>query len=175
MNLNLPEGSQVQGHERDVAALIGVLAVLEGHLRRGLLDDEIIHDLTLRLVDEDLLAPDAVGGPPSAGRVSIAINNINHRLRFFLGEYDSEPQPLPVATMFVMQFSNEAQAVEYVGQLPGDALNVLREEQEGLWLVSAVYPEVAPDPAFKVREITLSTIARGFDGRFVGTQDPPLD
>jgi hypothetical protein len=78
-------------HARDLSALIGLLAVIEGELLAG----EVSRHLAGRIRDQlervELLAP---GGTEQDLRQSI--NDLNHRLRYALGEYDEPPRPLAV-------------------------------------------------------------------------------
>jgi hypothetical protein len=79
---------------RDVAALIGLLATLEGELRVGThgdaLPDWAAH-LAHRLGRVGLVTQDA-----GQREVCQALNDLNHRLRYVLGEYDEPIAPTPV-------------------------------------------------------------------------------
>jgi hypothetical protein len=78
-------------HARDLAALIGLLAVLEAELMVGEvpqhLSDRIRHGLQSTALLE-------AGGTERDLRQSI--NNLNHRLRYALGEYGTPPSPSEV-------------------------------------------------------------------------------
>jgi hypothetical protein len=76
---------------RDLAVLIGVLAVLEGELMVGGVPDHLADRLGDRFARVDLLRD---GGSSRALRQ--AINDLNHRLRYGLGEYVELPTPVPV-------------------------------------------------------------------------------
>ena len=73
---------------QDAEALIGVAAVLEGHLVAGDLDPHVVGSLNRHLHGAGLVAADA--GPPE---LRVALTNLNHRLRYSLGEYDRPPPP----------------------------------------------------------------------------------
>jgi hypothetical protein len=77
----------------DLTALIGWLAVIEGELTlaRDALPVEVTVRLRERLEAAGLLAR---GGDERAVRQ--AINNLNHRLRYALGEYPAPPETSPV-------------------------------------------------------------------------------
>jgi hypothetical protein len=77
---------------RDLAVLIGVLAVLEGDLMVGEVPDQLTDRIRDRFSREDLLRD---GGNSRALRQ--AINDLNHRLRYGLGEYAEIPTPVPVS------------------------------------------------------------------------------
>jgi len=76
---------------RDLSALIGLLAVLEGELMTG----EVSPHLSGRIRDrfERVGLLDAGG---TERDVRQALNDLNHRLRYALGEYDEPPRPLAV-------------------------------------------------------------------------------
>ncbi|WP_344612823.1 hypothetical protein [Dactylosporangium salmoneum] len=75
-------------HARDLAALIGLLAVLEGQLMvDGAVPERLAGRIRGRFERAGLLAP---GG--DAGDLRRAINGLNHRLRYALGEYPEPPR-----------------------------------------------------------------------------------
>lgn len=79
---------------RDVAALIGMLAVLEGEVRAADAGDEVpgwALPLARRLSGDGLLPLDA-----DPRELRQALNDLNQRLRYVLGEYDEPPTPTPV-------------------------------------------------------------------------------
>ena len=76
---------------RDLAVLIGVLAVLEGELRVGEVPDHLAERLRDRFARKDLLRDG-----DSSRALRQAINDLNHRLRYGLGEYVEMPTPVPV-------------------------------------------------------------------------------
>ncbi len=71
-------------HARDLAALIGLLALLEGELMAGEISPHLSNRIRHRLERVALLAP---GGTEQDLRQSI--NELNHRLRY--DEYDKPP------------------------------------------------------------------------------------
>jgi hypothetical protein len=78
-------------HARDLSALIGLLAVIEGELMVGEVSRHLAGGIRDRLERVELLEP---GGTERDLRQSI--NNLNHRLRYALGEYGEPPRPLAV-------------------------------------------------------------------------------
>lgn len=78
-------------HARDLSALIGLLAVIEGELMAGEVSRHLSDHIRDRLERVELLEP---GGTERDLRQSI--NDLNHRLRYALGEYDEPPRPLVV-------------------------------------------------------------------------------
>ena len=69
--------------KQDAAALIGLLAVLEGHLITGDLDPHVVARLSGRLV----------GSGAGAAELRVALSTLDRRLRYVLGEYDEPPAP----------------------------------------------------------------------------------
>ena len=76
---------------RDLTALIGLLAVLEGELMAGEVSQHLSDRIRHRLQSAAVLEP---GGTEQHLRQSI--NDLNHRLRYALGEYDEPPSPSEV-------------------------------------------------------------------------------
>jgi len=88
-NPAVPAPNPVQ--RRDANVLIGVLAVLEGAIWAGDLNQQTTTKVAERFVQEGLLAADH-------GRRDLrqAINDMNQRLRHAAGEYDGPPPPIPL-------------------------------------------------------------------------------
>jgi hypothetical protein len=92
MTANAPEALAPRGcHARDLAALIGLLAVIEGELMVGEVSQYLSGRIRDRLERVQLLES---GGSERDLRQSI--NDLNHRLRYALGEYDEPPRSLAV-------------------------------------------------------------------------------
>jgi hypothetical protein len=72
--------------DRDVAALIGVLAILEGRVLSGEASPHMTRQLSDRLTRYGLLSAGAAS-QPLAG----ALHDLNQRLRVARGEYDGMP------------------------------------------------------------------------------------
>jgi hypothetical protein len=68
----------------DMAVLIGILAVLEGHLLAGDLPDHLTRRLAERFRRLGMLPE-----PGDEVAVRAALDGLNHRLRSALGEYDA--------------------------------------------------------------------------------------
>lgn len=71
--------------------MVGLLAVLEGFMSAGRMPDDLTGRIRSRLVDVGLLGPDG-----EERDLRQAISDLNHRLRYALGEYDSPLSPIPV-------------------------------------------------------------------------------
>ncbi len=66
----------------DAAALIGILAVLEGQILGSAIPTEVVDQFRRRMTDDGLLR----GGEESD--VPAGLEELNQRIRFALGEYD---------------------------------------------------------------------------------------
>jgi hypothetical protein len=82
---------------QDAAALIGVMAVLEGHLVAGDLDPHVVDRLSERLV----------GRGAGAAELRVALGNLNQRLRYVLGEHDEPPAPATGRVDLYVGFARE--------------------------------------------------------------------
>jgi hypothetical protein len=76
---------------RDLAALIGILVVLESQLWVGEVSDDLADSLRDRLVRVGLLSEGA-----TRYDLRQVINDLNHRLRYAAGEYPEPPVSWPV-------------------------------------------------------------------------------
>lgn len=72
--------------DKDVAALIGVLALLEGEVRSGEASPSMTQHLSDRLARYELLSADA-----ASEALAGALSDMNQRLRVARGEYDGVP------------------------------------------------------------------------------------
>ena len=78
----------------DVAAVVGILATLEGELMVAS-DGDALPDWAIPLAHR--LGRDGLLGADAGQReVRQALNDLNQRLRYVLGEYDEPIAPLPV-------------------------------------------------------------------------------
>ncbi|WP_327002439.1 hypothetical protein OHA72_46155 [Dactylosporangium sp. NBC_01737] len=76
---------------RDLPALIGILAVIEGELMGG----EVSPRLSARIRDR-LERAGVLESGATERDLRQSINDLNHRLRHALGEYEQQPAPLEV-------------------------------------------------------------------------------
>jgi hypothetical protein len=76
-----------------MAALIGLLAVIEAEIMAGEVPPHLSDRIRQRLERESLLEPNG-----TEQDLRQAINDLNHRVRYALGEYEYDEQPprLPV-------------------------------------------------------------------------------
>ncbi|WP_196420401.1 hypothetical protein [Actinoplanes aureus] len=78
-------------HAQDLAALIGLLALLEGELTAGHVPERLSRRIGSRVERAGLLA-----GGGSERDLRQSLSDLNHRLRYALGEYEEAPPPLAV-------------------------------------------------------------------------------
>jgi len=78
--------------KRDAGLLIGVLAILETNILADALDDAVFRKVRQRLQRAGMLDHRA-----DEREVRQALSNMNHRLRYALGEYD-EPTTVRVVS-----------------------------------------------------------------------------
>ena len=74
---------------RDAEVLIGILAVLDGVIWGGRLDEWTTSKVAERLVQQGLLTADH-----NRNDVHHALDALNQRLRHAVGDYDSPPSPI---------------------------------------------------------------------------------
>ncbi len=92
MNANVPDALAPRScHARDLSAVIGLLAVIEGELMAGEVSQHLSGRMRERLEQVQLLEPRSCGRD-----LRQSISDLNHRLRYALGEYDEPPRPLAV-------------------------------------------------------------------------------
>jgi hypothetical protein len=73
---------------KDASAIIGILANLEGLIWVGDLNEGAVEKLRLRGVRDGYLAE-----ATNDHDLRQALNDLNHRVRYALGEYDTPPLP----------------------------------------------------------------------------------
>jgi hypothetical protein len=74
---------------RDAKVLIGIVAVLDGVIWGGSLDEWTTSKVAERLVQQGLLTADH-----NRDDVHQALDDLNQRLRYAVGDYDSPPSPI---------------------------------------------------------------------------------
>jgi hypothetical protein len=88
-NPDAPVPNPVQ--QRDANVLIGILAILEGVIWAGQLDEQTTSKVAERFAQQGLL--DADYGQHDLRQ---AINDMNQRIRYAVGEYDAPPPSTPL-------------------------------------------------------------------------------
>jgi hypothetical protein len=67
--------------QQDAAALIGILAVLEGEMAAGRVEEQALEHLRRRLTDDGVLT-----GNPETEDLPAVLDGLKQRVRFALGE-----------------------------------------------------------------------------------------
>ena len=88
-NLAAPVPNPVQ--LRDANVLIGILAILEGVIWGGQLDGQTTGMIAERFVQQGLM-----GADHDQHDLRQAINDMNQRIRYAAGEYDTPPSSVPL-------------------------------------------------------------------------------
>ncbi|TFV76751.1 hypothetical protein E4P39_07540 [Blastococcus sp. CT_GayMR19] len=162
---------------QDAAALIGVLAVLEGQLIAGDLDRHVIDHLNGHLRGADLVGP---GAGPAELRVALA--TLNQRLRYVLGEYAEPPAPDTGEVDQYFGFAAEAPARAFVeavrarGGTPAAPVPVDgRAYDDGTvrWQVAVRTADLPLSAAFAVDQQQLLALAAQHGGSHGGWGSPP--
>jgi len=99
---------------QDAADLIGLLAVLEGHVIAGDLDPHVVGRLSERLV-----RPGA-----GAAELRVALGNLSGRLRYVLGEHDEQPAPDTGEVDLYLGFATEDAARAFAAGVPAAGVPV---------------------------------------------------
>jgi hypothetical protein len=77
--------------EQDIGFLVGLLAILEGEIWAGTAPEHLTSRVADRLAEVGLLTAET-----TTRKVRQALNDLNHRLRYVLGEYPAPINPEPV-------------------------------------------------------------------------------
>jgi hypothetical protein len=153
---------------RDAEALIGVLAVLEGHLINGDLDPHVVGHLSTHVV-----GPDA--GP---AELRVALGNLNQRLRYVLGEHDEPPTPDTGLVDLYVGFAAEAaahafsQAVRSAGA-PVAVDGTSYDDETVRWQVAVRSTSLPLSPEFGLERTQMLALAADHGGRDGGWGGPP--
>ena len=152
---------------QDADALIGVTAVLEGHLIAGQLDPEVVGRLGARLVGP--------GAGPAELRVALA--NLNQRLRYVLGEYDEPPAPGTGEVEQHFGFASESAALAFAEAVPsaGTPVAVDGRAYDGdvSWQVAVRTAELPLSAGFDLVRQRLRALAAEHGGQDGGWGTPP--
>ena len=76
---------------RDANVLVGILAILEGTIWAGQLDERTMSKVAERFVQQGLLDADH-----DQRDLRQAIGDMNQRIRYAAGEYDTPPASMPL-------------------------------------------------------------------------------
>jgi hypothetical protein len=154
--------------ERDAEALIGVMAVLEGHLVAGDLDPHVVGSLSERLV----------GPGAGAAGLRVALSNLNHRLRYVLGEYDDPPTPDSGQVDLHVGFAAEEAARAFTEAVPSAGAPVAvdgrsYDDESVRWQVAVRSTALPLSAEFDTERARVLALAAERDGRDGGWGSPP--
>jgi hypothetical protein len=156
--------------QEDAAALIGVLAVLEGHLINGDLGPHVVDRLSERVV----------GPGTGAAELRVALGNLNQRLRYVLGEHDEPPTTDLGQVDLYFGFPSEAGARAFADAAPAAGAPVAvdgraYDDETVRWQVAVRSTTLPLSAAFDVERGRLLALAGGHGGRDGGWSAPPPD
>ena len=146
---------------RDALALIGLTAVLGGHLLAGDLDPHLVDHLARRL---------GTDGPPE---LRLALGDLTERLRYALGEYDQPPVPDTGEGNHLLGFATQETALAFA-ETVGDS-GAAPVEVDGLaydgavrWEVAVRTSELPLSAAFDAQVDRLRALAAEHGGTYGG-------
>jgi hypothetical protein len=170
----------------DLAALLGVVAVLDGHLVGGDLPLDLTQHLIHRLTDHGPLPAGS-----TAGALNAALEDLAQRLHWATGGDMEYPAAMPHRTNYQLAIPAGAVAAcitalreagaedvhdrpltssgwEMRPTGPDGALEPHSTDNPNSRIITAAFPELAPDPAFHARIAQLSALAEQHGGRYQG-------
>jgi hypothetical protein len=157
----------------DLEALLGVVAVLQGHLIGGELPPGLTRDLVRRLIEHGPLPEGS-----TAGGLNAALSDLGQRLHWAMGTETDYPAAMPHRTNYLLDVPAGAVAAcvaalraagaENVHDGPATTAGPKGTDIPDARTVSAAFPELAPDPAYDQRVAELSTLADRHGGRYQG-------
>jgi hypothetical protein len=157
--------------QQDAAALIGVTAVLQGHLLTGGLSANLVDSLNRHLHKAGLVESDS--GP---AELRLALANLTDRIRYALGEYDEPPPPdtgqvdhyIGFASRTAAQAFAEASAAQGESVAPPVPVNGRAYDGDVNWQVAVRTAELPLSVAFDHRLKRLRQLAARDGGSYGG-------
>ena len=155
---------------QDAEALIGVLAVVEGHLINGDLDPHVVDRLGERLV----------GPGAGAAELRVALGNLDQRLRYVLGEHDQPPTPDTGQVDLFLGFAAEAAAHAFSRAIPSAGAPVAvdgtsYDDGTVRWQVAVRSTALPLSAEFDGERARLLALAADHGGQDGGWGGPPPD
>jgi len=172
-------------HE-DLKALLGVVAVIDGHLIGGELPPDLTQQLIHRLSNRGPLPEGA-----TAGNLNAALTDLGQRLHWAMNTEMEYPAPMPYRTNYELTIPADSVAAcitalreagaediqdrpatstgwEMCPTGPNGALERHSTDIPNGRAVTAAFPELAPDPAYESRIVQLTALAEQHGGRYQG-------
>lgn len=158
--------------DRDLSALIGVAVVLEVALLGDEVDPDLANGLLKRFRAAGLLDAD-----DGIAQLRVAVLNLNHRLRYVLGETDRPPTPSPGHTDQLLGFPTEDAAAAFLeraralGEQGSGPLPVDGRAYDGPvnWEVTINTTDLRLTPSFGDHQRALVALAGEHQGRHGGS------
>jgi hypothetical protein len=170
----------------DLEALLGVVAVLSGHLVGGDLPPDLTHDLIRRLTQRGPLSKGS-----TAGALNAALTDLGQRLHWATGTDMEYPAAMPHRTNYQLSIPADSVAAcitalraagaddihdgpltvtgwEMRSTSPDGARQRHSTDVPDGRTVTAAFPDLAPDPAYQERIAHLSTLAEDHGGQYQG-------
>lgn len=160
-----PLGTVHPVSQPDADALLGLVIVVQGELYAGQLEPRLSELLGRRFESAGLVP---VGSGPA--ELLLALDNLNERLRWVIGEYD---HPLSVSTGRVdhhFEFDTVAVAESYAAEVrwAGDAARGPERTSDGGWRVTVTTTELLLSAEFDAHADRLRVAAQRRGGRSAG-------
>lgn len=161
-----------QVSDADLQALIGILAVLQGELLAGS-SDELALALRRRMSAAGLMT--ATYEETDVGRLQIALDDLNQRLRYAVGECDEVPEPRldRAATRHDFSVPDDGRARAFAQALrasgAGGVIIEMGSDEPKIAHVSGTFPELAPNPDFFERRAQVRELVARHGGRYRGS------
>lgn len=153
---------------QDAEALIGVLAVVEGHLVAGDLDPHVVDRLGERMV----------GPGAGAAELRVALGNLNQRLRHVLGEHDEPLIPDSGLVDLYVGFASQAAAHAFSHAVPSAGAPVAvdgtsYDDETVRWQVAVRSTPLPLSAEFDLERARLLALAADHGGQDGGGGGPP--
>lgn len=146
----------------DLAALLGVVSVLSGHLVGNDLPPDLTRSLIRRLTAHGPLAEGS-----TAGALNAALSDLAQRLHWAMSTDMDYPAAMPHRTTY--QLSIPAGSVPAcIAALWEAGAEEVHDSSPEARTVTATFPELAPDPAYRERVAQLTMLAEHHGGQFAG-------
>ncbi|GAA0488053.1 hypothetical protein Ade02nite_12330 [Paractinoplanes deccanensis] len=140
--------------QEDLAALLGLVVVVDGELLAGRLPPELTERLISRLLPAGA----------SAGELNAALSDLAQRLHWAAGHGVDHPPPMRhTGHELAVPAGAVAACVAALREMGAESVR----EEPGPMIVAA-FPELAPDPAYERRVEQLTALAATCGGEYRG-------
>jgi hypothetical protein len=157
---------------QDAAALIGILAILEGELLADEVSDELLGRLAGRMRDHGQMRAHL---DDRAG-LRLALNDLNQRVRYALGEYEEPPEPGDGLVHHFVGFDDDSAAMTFrqtMAELDLQAVQVPSDDESDPVQLMVTTGEVLLSRGFELRDKQVQDAAHEAGGRDIGWGGAP--